>query len=462
MANGINNLIGYGSAQVLPEGPSTNVLAQQFARQKENREQNERYNQQVKQRDERELYGLVGDALNLKDFNPVIHDKVKKAQIELAQKIKAENPSYADAYLAAQNAAATLGQLSQGLNQLDQQIALTKKEYEGDKRINSGNIEMIARKKILDQLNATGKVDPSINYFDEALNEYPQFALTDKSDYTLTDFLPEEGEDLSGKYKETNKAGRTDQFDWKTKNYPVYYDFKDNGEAKEPTISTRSQPSGFKDESGMDIPMLDDMAYGRFKAMPSNVVAINKRLQDRYGKDIDLKSEEAEKLRKIEAYKDVERMKPKVNKSVVEKAAPIRYTTNINMGGAGSPVNDIYGRIYGEVQRLKEYGEEKIKPTLLKGDEQKAIGEFLDNINKGKGEGEKITLGDTWVKLTDQDEVIVMGSDNKLLFTLPKLGTNLPKQANVKGKQSVVAQGEPDKSAKPQQTKPKKDPLGLF
>jgi len=147
----------------------------------------------------------------------------------------------------------------------------------------------------------------------------------------------------------------------------------------------------------------------------------------------------------------------------VENRRPAR--TTVNVGGSSSstaPVNDIYGRIYSETKRLKDYGEEKIKPSLLKGDEQKVIGEFLDNINKGKGEDEKITLGDTWLKLTDQDEVIVMDNSNRLLFTLPKLGTNLPKQANVKGKQKVVQQGEPDKSAKPQQAKPKKDPLGLF
>jgi hypothetical protein len=158
MAYGVQNQIGIGSAQVLPEGPSHMPLVNQLARQKQMKDEKARYDQQVKKQDEKELYDLIGDNLNLKDFNPVIHDKVKKAQIELANKIKAENPSYADTYIAAQNAAGQLGQLSMGLNKLDQQIALTKKEYEADKRINSGAIELLARKKILDQINEKGTV----------------------------------------------------------------------------------------------------------------------------------------------------------------------------------------------------------------------------------------------------------------------------------------------------------------
>lgn len=335
---GLENLIGTGSAQVLPKGPSMMPIADQLNEQRQLRFQREKYNQAQKEQNEKELFGLVGDALNLKDFNPVIHDRVKKAQIELAQKIKNEKPSYADTYLLAQNKASELGQLSQGLNQLDQQIALTKKEYEGDKRINTGNLEMIARKKALDDLNTKGKVDPTKNYFDEALNDYPQFALTDNSDYTVTDFIPEEKQSLSGKFKETNRRGATDQFDWKAENYPAYYNFKDNGEEKSPEITTRSEPSGLLDANKNPVPMLSNDAYGRFKAKPSNVVAINRRLKTMYGDALDLRSAEAETLRKIEAYKEVDKYKPPINKSRIVKEAPApRISVRVSTGGG----NDI-------------------------------------------------------------------------------------------------------------------------
>lgn len=337
MASGVENQIGIGMAQVLPKPASMMPLVDQLNQQAQIKFQRQKYEQHQKEQNEKELFGLVGDALNLRDFNPVIHDKVKKAQIELAQKIKSEKPSYADTYLLAQNKAGELGQLSQGLNQLDQQIALTKKEYEGDKRINSAAIEMIARKKILDQLNTTGKVDPNVNYFDEALNEYPQFALTDNSDYTVTDFIPEEKQSLSGKYSETNKRGATDKFEWKADNFPAYYDFKDNGEAKAPTLTTRSQESGLVDANKQPIPMLSNEAYGRFKAKPSNVIAINRRLKNLYGDALDLKSEQAEILRKVEAFKEVDKYKPRVNTSRLEKEAPAPRITINNNGNKNDP-----------------------------------------------------------------------------------------------------------------------------
>lgn len=334
---GISNDVGIGQAQVLPqEGPNPNGLIAQLQRGDAERYQRSRIAKSDADKKERDLYSLIGDSLNPKDFNNVIQDKVLQAQKQLAAKIKTGNPSYGDMYMMAQNAAGTLAKTSQSLNQIDQQLALTKKEYAGDKRINSGALEVLARQKVLDQLNKTGQVDPSVNYFDQALNDNPEHALVDKSPYTLTDYLPEEKQPLSGKFTTRNSVGRTQKFDWKTDNYPVYYDYKDNGESKEPSITTRSQPSGIKDKSGAELPMLSDDAYGRFKAKPSNVVALNLRLRQKYGNDLDLQSEQAEKLRKIEAYKDVERNKPQINKSVSDEQ-PIPKTTNIfNFGAAGN------------------------------------------------------------------------------------------------------------------------------
>lgn len=333
---GIENNLGVGEAQVLPEGKSMLPFAELLNQQRQQKFQRDKYNQQLQQKKEDGLYSLIGDSLNPKDFNSVIQDKVLQAQKDLAAKIKTENPSYGDMYMAAQNAAGNLAKTSQSLNQLDQQLALTRKEYASDKRIDSGAIEILARKKILDQLNKTGQVDPSVNYFDQALNENPEHALVDKSPYTLTDYLPEEKQPLSGKFTTRNSVGRTQKYDWKADNYPVYYDVKDNGDSQTPTISTRSQPSGLKDKDGNEVPMLSDDAYGRFRAKPSNVVALNLRLKQKYGDALDLQSEQAEKLRKIEAFKDVDRNKPPINKSVSDEQ-PIPKTTNVfNFGGAGN------------------------------------------------------------------------------------------------------------------------------
>jgi len=362
---GVQNQIGIGSAQVLPEGPSHMPLAQQLFRQKAYQDEQDRYNQRLKEQNNKDLYGLIGDALNLKDFNPVIHDRVKQAQIKLAEKIKLENPSYADTYLAAQNEAATLGQVSQGLNQADQIIAATKKEYEPDKRINAANVEGIARKMILDDLKANGKIDPSRNYFDEALNKHPEFALTDKSDYTVTKFIPEEKQSLSGKYSETNRQGAMDKFDWKAETYPVYYDFKDNGEQAAPTITTRSEGSGLKDKDGKEVPMLSEDAYGRFKATASNVAALNLRLKKQYGDTLDLQSEQADKLRRIEAYKDVERQKPRVNTSRVEREAPQRsHSFYFGSGYGQTPQGQTQGNAFDDIPD-GDYGTTVVKDGAI-------------------------------------------------------------------------------------------------
>lgn len=454
MAYGVENQIGIGQAQVLPRaGNNLNAFVQQLNDQKRYKDQQDRYNQQVKQRDQRDLYELVGDTLNLRDFNPVIHDRVKKAQIGLAQKIKSENPSYADTYLAAQNVAAELGGLSQSLNQLDQQIAATKKEYEGDKRINSANLEKIARKKILDQLNTTGQVDPSINYFDEALNDHPEFALTDNADYTVTKFIPEEKQSLFGKFNERNAVGRTQKFEWKADNYPVYYDFKDNGEDKPPTISTRSQSSGFKDDRGADIPMLSEESYGRLKAQPSNVAALNLRLRKQYGPNLDLRSEEAEILRRIEAYKDVDRNKPRVNKSVIEQAPlPPRISIRVGDKSGDLTVRDIWT----EVNEKTSKGQElpfnlgtAIKLNELSASAQKII---LEYVNKITGSG--ATQGDVAIAKSKDGTINMVNPETGEVIAPIDFGDiNVQAQPSVKEKRKVIEDVNKSK---------KKDPLGIL
>jgi len=137
-----------------------------------------------------------------------------------------------------------------------------------------------------------------------------------------------------------------------------------------------------------------------------------------------------------------------------------RNTTNnfINAGGANSnaQINDIYDRTYNEVKRLKEYGEEKIKPSLLKYDEQKMV---MDWVRGTEGD-QDITPSQVDIKLTDRDELDIY-VDGVAKGILPKLGTNIKVAANVAGKKAVVAKGEPNKKAQPQ-SKPKTIKQGGF
>lgn len=334
MASGIENLQGYGEAQIFPRGKGYGEFLNNLNEQRQFQFQRERQTKLDQEKKDNELYSLIGNELNPRDFNAVIHYKVKKAQEDLASQIIAnKNLDYGQMYLMAHNKAAELGQVSDVLNRVDQQLALTKKEYEGDKRINSGAVEIAARKNILDQIKNGQIPDESINYFDKILNENPNIGLVDQSDATFTDFLPEEKQPLKFNVRKRNPVGKTMQYSYDFENYPAYYDVQQKGDFESPAITVRSQPSGIKDASGNEQPMLSDDAYKRFSIKPSNVVALNRRIV-RNNPGIDLSSQEAEKLRKVEAYKDVAKFTPVPRESRTEQQPVIHINT-----GSGSTKN---------------------------------------------------------------------------------------------------------------------------
>lgn len=371
MANGIENIQGYGEAQVFPRSKGYGELVNNLQQERQYQFQRERQAQADKDRRNQDLYSLVGNELNPRDFNAVIHYKVKKAQEDLASEIiKSKDMDYGQMYLAAHNKAAELGQLSDSLNRVDQQIALTKKEYEGDKRINSGAIEIAARKHILDQIEKGGRVDESVNYFDKILNENPNIGLVDQSDSTFTDFTPEEKQPLEYNVKKRNPVGKVMQYKYQFDNYPAYYDVKQNGEFEQPTITVKSQSSGIKDASGNDVPMLSDDAYKRFSVRPSNVVAVNRRIL-KSNPGIDLSSGEAERLRRVEAYKDVSKYTPVPKENRVEQQPIIHVSTGEGRSHAA------------------ENWVNRAAAAIATGDENKVKDEFAELIGGDKNEYQK-------------------------------------------------------------------------
>lgn len=367
MAYGTNQEIGQGLAQVFPRGKGQDEFIENFNQQRQYQFQRERQSKLDQEKKNDELYSLIGNELNPRDFNAVVHYKVKKAQQDLAGEImKNKNLDYGQMYLMAHNKAAELGQLSDSLNRVDQQIALTKKEYEQDKRINSGAIEIAARKKILDQIENGSKLDESVNYFDKILNENPEIGLIDKSDATFTDFLPEEKQPLKMNVRKRNSVGKSMQYSYDFDNYPAYYDVQQKGEFEPPTITTKSELSGIKDASGNELPMLSDGAYKRFSIKPSNVVSLNRRIR-RNNPDIDLTSNEAERLRKIEAYKDVEKFKPIPRESRTEQQPIIHISTGGSGNGKMSGV-DWVKRAQDAMKGVDNQQKEDVFSELIAGD----------------------------------------------------------------------------------------------
>lgn len=136
---------------------------------------------------------------------------------------------------------------------------------------------------------------------------------------------------------------------------------------------------------------------------------------------------------------------------------PPRTSIRVNTGGSGSAsgqnVNDIYGRIYNQVKRLKDYGEQETPGTTLNSDEQAII---LDAVNKDRTENDKLPIEDVRVRLSDNNELLVFDKEGNLKTTLPYIGTNLKVQPGVKEKRTVIAQGTKSTPS------PKKDPLGIL
>jgi hypothetical protein len=140
-----------------------------------------------------------------------------------------------------------------------------------------------------------------------------------------------------------------------------------------------------------------------------------------------------------------------------------RNTTNnyIGAGGGGSAnLNDVYGRITGTVEEYASQGFHT-RANSLKGDELEAIIGYAKKAGK-----EDAAVGNVFLAKTPEGGVGIYEagaggemhpSETTLITTLPRVGTNLPRQANVAGKKAVVAQGEPKPT-----TNKKKDPLGLF
>jgi hypothetical protein len=455
MASGVQQQIGIGQAQVLPGSPNPNAFVEQLNRQKRYKDERDRYDAQQKEQKEYDLFKIAGDALNLRDFNPIIHGEVRKAKEELAKQLDPSKMSRADAHMIAQNYAQSLGQISDQFNQADKLIALSKEEYKGDKRLNLGNIEALARKDLLDQYKTKGQIDLSENPFDRALNNNPEFALTDDSDYGVVDFKNARKQPLEGSYSKTNTKGGMDKFSYKTEHYPDLYDFKDNGDGKEPTITTKAEDTGIT-EKGMD-KMLSEEAYGFYKLTPSNVVALNKRLKRKYP-DINLGSQEAETLRRIEAYNDVESKKPQINASVIEKANPERSHSFYFGSGFGqvdpSQINNVYQRIKGKLKRRTSQGTAFLPASLLDQDEKD---EVLKIARAAKADPD-ITQDELKLIEGDDGSVRIFGKNGKgeddFIAFLGEVGTNLPRQADVKGKRGVVAEANKNKN-NPSGNKPK-------
>lgn len=335
---GQQDLIGYGQAQVLPKPASMLPFIEQLNQQKQQKIQNERYEKEKKDTDEYNRIKIIGDVLDPRNFNAIVHSDLRTATAELAKKINnkgGEKPSLAETLLMAQEYAGNIGYTSDQLNQLQQVLSKNREVDLKNPRFNANGIAEAALNNAVKDIRG-GKYDPYKDYYGDIKNNNPALALGGRGGY-VHDLKPDEMlKPFEGRYKKIRPGGGYDEFDWKVDGLaPAYFDIKDNGEEKEPTITTKSEPSGIKDTNGTELPMLESSAYERYKFDDANVAADNLIIQKIKGVAFDLRSGEAEKLRRILAYQNVDKYKPKISPKKIIKADPTRYInqTTINNGG---------------------------------------------------------------------------------------------------------------------------------
>ena len=73
----VQNQLGIGKAQVTPDSQFNGGQIVQLYQQRKDREENQRrYDSSKKEQDEKELYGILGDAFNPKNFNTLVHGRL--------------------------------------------------------------------------------------------------------------------------------------------------------------------------------------------------------------------------------------------------------------------------------------------------------------------------------------------------------------------------------------------------
>lgn len=343
MASGTTNQIGYGQAQILDmSGFNPMQAVQAYNEQKGLKENQKRYDDAKKEQEKKELYGILSDSLNPRDFNTLLHGRVRDEISRLAEKINTQGGDYGSIYLEARQKANELASVSDKLNSAKSLMDASEKEWGSYEGINPINIRKIADNMLANDLQS-GRINENTNYFDEAMNKYGhEYGITSGSDAPNFKFQAWEKQTPSKKVVSINSLGGRRSGTWKGEYYPAFYsvDMGSADDMRPPTVKLNEE------ETGLGITgyekMLNNDAYNRYIANRADYLRLNREVQNRFGKNIDLQSETAEKLRRSIAREKVLKYLP-VNPDIVsEQKAPSVFTTNyIQNGGNRNDVTDI-------------------------------------------------------------------------------------------------------------------------
>jgi hypothetical protein len=181
-------------------------------------------------------------------------------------------------------------------------------------------------------------------------------------------------------------------------------------------------------------------------------------------------NQEEKDLAKRNVYLEYAKNFDKTDFYPVDRSNPSAAMIKVWTGGSGSGsggdqsiINDIYGRIRDKVSGNYSNGGKGTRFNSLANDEQEVVKKAIDNAGFDLEEGGRNIFlieneGKMKIYRTDAEGRPNVIKENEIA-ELPYIGTNIGKQANVKGKVETVRQG--NQQPAPKQTPKKNDPLGL-
>lgn len=454
MPYGVNNELGTGQAQILPQGASLNSFAQQLNEQKMEHERRDLYKKQLEKQNEKELYDVLGESLNTKNFNSLIQDKVNQSRADLANKIKNNKLSYGDVFLEAQKKAGELSLISNQFNKVQAQIDDQAKEQDKyDIAANTSAIRTKAMQLAYNDFVNEGSINSAKDYYKIAESQIGLEGVHGDT-YPTLKFNPynEQNVDWSYSYRDRNKGLLTNEVKGKVPR-EFYNVVPGKDERTPPTVTTKSENITIGDKT---IPILSDEAYGFYTMFPSNRYKLN-AIVKKNNPQIDLTSPEAEIQRRAEAYKLVDRIKPQLipqTKVQEQPATRISISTGGNRSGELT-INDVFGGIRDKSKNgdINYGGKIFGRFNALNADEAGVVMKKVKETGYNDLEG-----NDLFLKYVGDDKVEVYQTTNneakdvpaKLITTLTSKATNLGVQPSVKEKREVLKKDK------------KSDPLGIL
>ncbi len=213
-------------------------------------------------------------------------------------------------------------------------------------------------------------------------------------------------------------------------------------ELKSTTIPADALPSS----NGKPFEVIDKDVYDRFSQdgkLNLELIAATRHKFPNYDK---FNSTEKEYAKRNVLHGQIKAL-DQSNFHPVENRRPAR--TTVNVIGDAPVINDVYKGIKDKLKKRRGQGQEFLPASLLEQDEKEVV---LKTARDAKSDPD-ITQDDLKVIEGDDGSVRIFGSDDNFIAFVGEAATNLPRQADVKGKRAVVAEAN-----KPS-TKPKTEDL---